>query len=389
VIRAPLVRSDVWLTPLELPHVLKLGTLEYRTRDYVVLRLTDSAGNTGTAAGYTRYTPLIETIQFLLQQMDPRDPAPQAVSDAFRRQFIPGWAAMVRGASLIDLALWDLRSRQEAVAIDSLLFDKPSGRPSIPAMAVAGYFSDVRGTGAILEEIDRFVDEGYSIIKLEIPGIEAAADVKLLESIASRLPSSVRLAADFHGMFSAVADFEAYRSAFTDLDLMFHEDPFSPFDVGLYRSDKLGRTTPIAAGEDMPTTNAYDDVLESGVEYIRLDSTTVGGLSELPVWLTSLRPETKILPHVWPWIHEVLDSASHAVHAIEVIPHYVGAEPLWSLLEEQTAPVENGSWKRANTPGLGWNFNFDAVQRSSTRHETLEFDTSGRVSEETSNVSDV
>jgi len=111
--RAPLVRSDVWLTPLELPHVLKLGTLEYRTRDYVVLRLTDSAGNTGTAAGYTRYTPLIVTIQFLLQQMDPRDPAPQAVSDAFRRQFIPGWAAMVRGASLIDLALWDLRSRPE------------------------------------------------------------------------------------------------------------------------------------------------------------------------------------------------------------------------------------------------------------------------------------
>jgi D-arabinonate dehydratase len=389
VTRAPLVRSDVWLAPLELPHVLKLGPLEYRTRDYVVLRLTDSAGNSGAAAGYTRYTPLIETIQFLLQQIDGKNPEPQAVSDALRRQFIPGWAAMVRGASLIDLALWDLRSRQEAVALDSLLFDEPSGRSSIPAMAVAGYFSDVRGTGAILDEIDRFVDEGYSIIKMEIPGVEASADVKLLESIARRLPSSVRLAADFHGMFSAVTDFESYRSAFTDLDLMFHEDPFSPFDIGLYRSDKLGRTTPIAAGEDMPTTNAYDDVLESGVEYIRLDSTTVGGLSGLPAWVTSLRPETRILPHVWPWVHEVVGSASQAVQAIEVIPHYVGAEPLWSLLEQQIAPVENGSWQRGPRPGLGWNFNFDAVQRNSTRHEALVFDASGRAREETSNVSDV
>lgn len=170
---------------------------------------------------------------------------------------------------------------------------------------------------------------------------------------------------------------------------MFHEDPFSPFAVGLYRSDKLGRATPIAAGEDMPTTNAYDDVLESGVEYLRLDSTTVGGLSGLPAWVTSLRPETKILPHVWPWIHEVLGSASDNVQAVEVIPHYVGAEPLWGLLEQQTAPVENGSWQRANTPGLGWNFNFDAVHRSSTRHETLEFGGSGRKKEEPFNVSDV
>jgi len=385
----PLARSDVWLVPLEMPHVLKLGPLEYSTRDYVVLRLTDLEGNTGAAAGYTRYTPLIESIQFLLQQINPSIPEPQAISDSLKRQFVPGWAAMVRGASLLDLALWDLRSRQESISLETLLFDGPTNRPSMPAMAVAGYFSDVRGTGAILEEIDRFVDEGYSIIKMEIAGVDADADVKLLHSIAKRLPGSVRLAADFHGMFSAVADFESYRSGFKDLDLMFHEDPFSPFAVGLYRSDNLGRTTPIAAGEDMPNTNAYDDVIESGVEYLRLDSTTVGGLSGLPAWVTSLRPETKILPHVWPWIHEVLGSASDAVQAVEVIPHYVGAEPLWQLLEQQTAPLENGSWKRADTPGLGWNFNFDAVERSSTRHEYLEFGLSGRQREEPSNDSNV
>jgi L-alanine-DL-glutamate epimerase-like enolase superfamily enzyme len=47
---------------IPLPYVLRLGPVEIRTRDYVLLRVECEAGIFGEAIGYPRGTPLFETL---------------------------------------------------------------------------------------------------------------------------------------------------------------------------------------------------------------------------------------------------------------------------------------------------------------------------------------
>lgn len=371
---APLHSAEAWVVELEMPYPLRLGPLEYRTRDYVILRLTDANGVEGVACGYTRYTPLLESLRPLLAALDITS-SPQSAIAQLKQRFIPGWAALVRGASMIEIALSDLASRRAHKPVaDVIAGGSHDARPGVAAMAVAGYFADVRPESQILDEVDRFVADGFSIIKMELPGRTAAGDIALLERTRDRLPASITLAADFHGMFTEPADFAEYAAGFHDLGLLFLEDPFSSLNLRGYRPAAAAAATPLAAGEDMASITAYDDVADDGVRFIRIDSTTVGGLSDSARWLRNHRGgPTSALPHVWPWVHDPLAAAFDGVEALEVIPAYVGAEPLWGLMTRQDLPLSDGLWQCRREPGLGWNFDFDAVERAATAHETYVF----------------
>ena len=47
-----IVRAEVWRCPLAMANTLRLGAISYRTRDYVVLRLTTEDGLIGHGIGY-------------------------------------------------------------------------------------------------------------------------------------------------------------------------------------------------------------------------------------------------------------------------------------------------------------------------------------------------
>src|ERR1700684_2869148 len=47
---------------IPLPYVLRLGPVEIRNRDYVLLRVESADGVFGEAIGYPRGTPLFETL---------------------------------------------------------------------------------------------------------------------------------------------------------------------------------------------------------------------------------------------------------------------------------------------------------------------------------------
>ena len=70
------VEVSVYECALPLPHPLSLGPITYASRDYVVLKLVTNDGFVGKAIGYSRYTPLFESLSALSQQLRglPADP---------------------------------------------------------------------------------------------------------------------------------------------------------------------------------------------------------------------------------------------------------------------------------------------------------------------------
>lgn len=361
-------RADLWECCIPLPYVIRLGEVIYTTRDYVVLRLVDSNGVEGYAGGYSRHTPLYEAVGTLLRGARYKEITPTSIHRALTHAFSAGWAALSRAASLIDLGLWDISSRRFAQSLGSLLFPGSASDISVPDMAVVGYFSEHRDRDSIIEEAVSFANRGYEIIKLMWPSADTAASYGLLEGIASALPSGVRLGVDLHSSMNDREELDRWMRNCPEVDIDFIEDPFLGFNVREYvRAQGLGIR--IATGEDAVTVSHYDALCEAGVRFLRVDATTVGGLSPLVGWIHSAGSDLTVLPHAWPWVHQSL-LRSGVVEAIEVVSKDTRADPIWGLLNfDSSADVSFG--RPSLSPGLGWDFDTRLVAGAAKRHMTF------------------
>ncbi|NMR30532.1 mandelate racemase/muconate lactonizing enzyme family protein [Crystallibacter degradans] len=367
-----IVKADAWICPLPLPFPLHLGPISYNTRDYVVVRLESNDGLIGRAVGYGRNTPLLQAVAEMLRQLPGLGADPMTVHHEYRRRFSPGWAALVRAASLVDIALWDIKAAaQSKPLVDALSPAGGSEGADVPLMAVAGYFPDRRPEGQILDEVRRYVDEGYRIIKYMAQGTDPAEDARALRAVRDVLPPGVELAVDFHGVFTDAGSYAAHARHLEDLNLLFVEDPVPSFEIREVASAAGSVPLPLAAGEDLITPSNYADLLNGGVQYLRIDATTVGGFSAAAAGLAAAGEAGRmVLPHVWPHLHAPLAGTSDSVRALEIIPEYVGAEPI-SLLLSEPMPIRQGGWHSSTNPGLDFPLDWEAVQKYST--EQLNF----------------
>ena len=351
---------QAWECSLPLRFPVDLGRLQYTTRDYVLLRLTTTDGLVGTAMGYTRGTPVLESVRRLAPALLAGPVTPMSFQSPHRDNFAPGWPALVRAASLIDIALWDVAAQHTGRSMAQAL----GGRErTVPTIAVAGFFAARRNLDELAAEAAGFVRAGASAVKLIMPGKDPGQDVDLLRAVHTALPQGVAVAVDFHAVFHTVDQAVEHCRPLFDVGLLFIEDPFPSWDWHRVTEFATRCPVPVASGEDLPFMGMLEDLVAGGVRVLRVDATASGGYTSL---LPSLRRATdwgvEVVPHVWPAIHAPLASITDAVSLIEYIAPEVGAEPLHLLMAEATRDTETAT----PPPGLGLDFDLDAVGRAVT-----------------------
>lgn len=98
---------------IPLPRILRLGPVEIRTRDFVVLRIEADEGICGEAIGYPRGTPLFETLSNMARRVLGKDAAMRRqVMFDLEQSNIPARPTLTRGLRLLDIALWDITCKQ-------------------------------------------------------------------------------------------------------------------------------------------------------------------------------------------------------------------------------------------------------------------------------------
>src|SRR6266542_3120707 len=270
------LRAEGWACRVALPHPVVLGPIVYTHREYVILRLTRSDGLTGQAIGYSRGTPLVEALEILCPHalaLGTGDPV-----EAHRRLlalFVPGWSQLVRAASLLDIALWDLAAKARGVPLHRLI---GADVDEVPAMAVAGDFADRRPTDELVDEALGFADAGVGAIKLILGGADAQQDLDIAALLRERLPPQVSLAVDFHAPWSDVVTAVGHCRPLLDVALRFIEDPFPATHWRALAALRDQLDVPLAAGEDVTSETQYVDLLEA-VSFLRVDATSSGGLT--------------------------------------------------------------------------------------------------------------
>lgn len=352
-------RISAWRCPIAMPYPVRLGAMRYPTREYVALEIETADGRVGSALGYTRGTPLLEATHLMAQALDRSlVDEPEAATADLAARFAPGWGALVRGASLVDIALWDLAARADGVDVGTRLGGSPRGE--VPWMLVAGYFPADRGHAAIVAEAARFAGEGAGIIKAMLRVDDAAGDERFVGALRDELGADAAIAVDFHGAHREPETAAEMLDGLEPHGVLFVEDPFPGHD--LERLARLVELTdvPIAVGEDLTEESLVGGLLEVAT-HLRVDATASGGLSfaRRAVRRAEAAGRT-VLPHVFEPVHRPLAALSPAVLATERIPASIGADPFDVLL------ADGADARRTDPAGLGLVFDRSALERTTT-----------------------
>src|SRR3954454_18944709 len=252
---------------IPLPKILRLGPIEIRTRDYILIRIETKSGVFGEAIGYPRGTPLFETLVSMARRLMGGDTSMRREL-TFRLEWsnVPARAALTRGLSLLDIALWDISSKHARLPLFKMLGGL---RSEAETTVVAGYYVDQRSIEDVVDEVSRLSDEGSRRMKIMLKGDDPVFDRKYAGAVSTKL--SGQIGADAHWTWATVTEAERLCRDLDTMNLAFLEDPFSATDWQFTHELRKRLQTPIAAGEDVYGSRALSQLV-SGIDILRVDA---------------------------------------------------------------------------------------------------------------------
>ena len=184
-----------------------------------------------------------------------------------------GWSAMMKNekpgghgdrsvaVGVLDMALWDAAAKLEDKPLWRLLADRfRNGEADETAWiyAAGGYYYPGKSDAALVEEMQRYLDLGYSVVKMKIGGapgtpLKAALreDIGRIEAVLKLLGGDgQRLCVDVNGRFGLHAAL-AYGAALAPYGLRWYEEPLDPLDYATHATLAEHYSGPIATGENL------------------------------------------------------------------------------------------------------------------------------------------
>jgi L-alanine-DL-glutamate epimerase-like enolase superfamily enzyme len=270
-------------------------------------------------------------------------------------------------ASAVDLALWDILGKRLGVPVADLLGKL---RNEVPVCAVGGYVRRTPEDVSVLqEEMARFVALGCKAVKLIVGSDDPAADVRRLSAVREVVGNRCSVVVDAFRSFTSLEDALRRLRLLEPFDLSYVEDPFSESLSSLVADLRRRTGMIIGLGENLGGHRAFHDLIESGaVDVVRCDVTVVGGVREfMAVTALASARGLEISTHVHPSIHVHFGAALTNLHpaGLEYMDPDAGLDGLHELLNTRLE-IRAGYALVPNRPGLGIDWNWDAVRRYSS-----------------------
>jgi L-alanine-DL-glutamate epimerase-like enolase superfamily enzyme len=155
---------------------------------------------------------------------------------------------------VLDMALWDAVSKAEGVPLWRLLADrynKGQADKTAWVYAAGGYYYPDKDIGALQDEMKRYLDLGYSTVKMKIGGVPLADDVKRIEAVLKVLGGKgENLCVDVNGRYD-LDEAIACGDAIAPYNLRWYEEPLDPLDYLLHAALATRYAPPLATGENL------------------------------------------------------------------------------------------------------------------------------------------
>jgi D(-)-tartrate dehydratase len=154
---------------------------------------------------------------------------------------------------VLDMAVWDVVAKIAGLPLFRLLADRYRGGlfdDRVFVYAAGGYYYPDKDLSALQNEMQGYLDLGYSTVKIKIGGAPLSEDLRRVEAVLKILETSDQLAVDANGRFdlqSAVA----YARALAPYGLRWYEEPGDPLDYQLQAELANHYPGPMATGENL------------------------------------------------------------------------------------------------------------------------------------------
>lgn len=364
-------RIDALRCSFALPQPLTLGGRKITSREYVVARVTTAAGLEGVAYGYSRGAPIDAVVNQVLRPivigMDAHNVAD--VTERCREEGLVEREGMLqRAISLIDVCLWDIKSKAAGLPLWRLL---GGYRTDAPILIVEGYPRQDETDEAFAARLAERVSEGYNAVKIASVGDADAMD-RRLQIARAAVGQPVDLIVDVLWAWRDVCEGVRTSRRWARHELAWIEDPFPAHEISAVARLRRAIQTPIGVGDDVANAATFASLIrEDAVDVIRLDAMAIGGVSGFhEVLIQAVREGYPVSPHVYPEIHEHCAFAWPGTCYIEMFP---AESEFWCteqfVCTDMFDRVVDGRLQASEHPGLGFEIDWDAVRSHSVGNE--------------------
>jgi len=193
--------------------------------------------------------------------------SPAALVDATGENFDPlrVWDAVMRNekpgghgersvaVGVLDMAVWDATAKIAGLPLYRLLADRYRNGlfdSKVFVYAAGGYYYPDKDLSALQNEMQSYLDLGYSVLKIKIGGAPLPEDLRRTEAVLKILKTPDQLAVDANGRFDLDTAI-AYAQALAPYGLRWFEEPGDPLDYELQAKLASRYAGPMATGENL------------------------------------------------------------------------------------------------------------------------------------------
>jgi len=154
---------------------------------------------------------------------------------------------------VLDMAVWDAVAKIAGLPLFRLLADRFRGGvfdDRVFIYAAGGYYYPDKDLSALQNEMQGYLDLGYSAVKIKIGGTLLSEDLRRIEAVLKILKTSDQLAVDANGRFD-LENAIAYARALAPYRLRWYEEPGDPLDFELQAELANHYPGPMATGENL------------------------------------------------------------------------------------------------------------------------------------------
>jgi L-alanine-DL-glutamate epimerase-like enolase superfamily enzyme len=273
--------------------------------------------------------------------------------------------AVMRALSAIDTAVWDLNARTAGLPLYRYMGAYADDR--VPAYASGGYYRPGKTPGKLGEELAGHVADGFTAVKMKTGRLSPSEEEARVRAAREAIGPDVLLMLDANNAWHDLPTALEYMKRFEPYDPYWIEEPFSPDDIDNHA--RLAERTPVtvATGEIEAGRWRFKEILDKeAAGILQTDATVCGGITEWRrIAATAASYGVTVSPHAWHDVHVHCVASAPNARYVEFMPddHIVNFR---RLISPQLV-AQDGHLLLPQTPGIGFDFDTDAVRRYGMR----------------------
>ena len=261
---------------------------------------------------------------------------------------------------VLDMAVWDAVAKIEGKPLYRVLGERYRGGTvddKVFVYAAGGYYYPGKNVTALQDEMKKYLDLGYSVVKIKIGGESLVDDIKRIEAVIKVVGSGKNLAVDANGRFDLKTAIE-YARALKPYGLFWYEEAGDPLDYALQAELANHYDGPMATGENLfSTLDARNLIRHGGMrpdrDWLQFDCALSYGLVEY------LRTVEMLKQHAWSPRRCVPHGGHQMSLNIAAGLGLGGNESYPDVFQPfggfaDNVPVENSYVKMPDVPGVGF-----------------------------------